>query len=232
MLKLLKSCIFLYLGLLLTSLSFAGDSISSQQEEVERIKAEILELAYEFVGDVDADGTKQAVIDDKIDELRNYIPNLSMQERAENAVGAWRQVWGPYAFDGSDSVPRGMDVNSIYQVIDADGFYYNFAKYNFGPITTRTFLRGNFEVTSDLIEVEFNQTGIILGERQTPMPLLTDKLERGEVRAIRFPDFLPPVGISGALIEIYADEDIRLNYGVIGEEVESPALFVMESFKE
>lgn len=224
--------ITLIFGLILSFFSHARDSISSQQQEIERIKTEILELAYSFVGDVDLDGSKQAIIEEKIEELRNYIPHLSMQEKAEKVIGAWRQVWGPYAFDGSDSVPRGMDVNNIYQVIDADGFYYNFAKYNFGPIRSRTFLRGNFEIASDRIDVEFNQTGLILGERDTPMPLLTQKLENREVRAVRFPDFLPPVGIGGALIEIYADDDIRLNYGVIGDDIDSPALFVMERFKQ
>lgn len=216
----------------LLSFSYAQSDMNVHDREVERIKNEIMNLAKSFTGQVDPDGSKQSRLEDKIEELKSYIPNLSMEERAENAIGAYRQVWGPYAFDGSDSVPRGMDVNNIYQVIDANGFYYNFAKYKFGPVRSRTFLRGNFEVTSDRIEVEFDQTGIILGERQTPMPLLVSKLENREVRAIRFPDFLPPVGISGALIEIYADEDIRLNYGVIGDDIQDPALFVMERFKK
>lgn len=209
----------------------SAQGFESKQEEINRLKQDIFELAYRFEGQADVDGTKQDEIELKIQELLELVPRLSFQDRAVKAIGAWRQVWGPYAFDDSQTVPDRIDVKNIYQVIKPGGYYYNFAQYNFGSRVVRSFLRGNFEILDDRIAVEFNRTGLILGSTDTPMPDLVDGLENRTVRAIRFPDFLPPSGIRGGLIEIYADDEIRLNYGTVGDSLDNPALFVMERWK-
>jgi hypothetical protein len=219
--------IFLGLGLALC-LSLFSAQASASNEVVQQLKKDIIDLAYSFEGQADPDLSKQAALEEKIDELLNYIPNLTMTEKAIRAIGSWRQIWGPYAFDDSQTVPDRMDVKNIYQVISPDGYYYNFGQYKFRTGVVRSFVRGIYEIQEDRIEVEFNGNGIILGQRQTPMYQLVDALENREIRAIRFPDFVPPIGIRGALIEVYADEDIRINYGVIGSDISKPALFVME----
>ena len=225
----MKQLKLLLIAFLLTLTSAHG--FESKSQEINRLKQEILELAYSFEGQADTDGTKQDEIELKIQELLLLVPRLSFQDRAVKAIGAWRQVWGPYAFDDSQTVPDRMDVKNIYQVIKPEGYYYNFAQYKFGNRLVRSFLRGNFEIQNDRIAVEFNRTGLILGSTDVAMPDLVDALENRTVRAVRFPDFLPPSGVRGGLIEIYADEDIRLNYGTVGDNLENPALFVMERWK-
>lgn len=206
-------------------------SVANAQNDVEALKKEILELARSYSGQADASGELQASIETKVDELLAIVPNLSMEEKALRALGAWRQVWGPYSYDNSASVPRGIDVNQIYQIIFKEGYYYNFAVYNFLGIESRTFLRGNFSIEEDRIAVEFNKSGLILGKSQLPLPYQASALENQSLRALYFPDFLPPNGITGALIELYADQDIRINYGVIGDDVSQPVIFVMEPVK-
>ncbi len=225
----MKQLQFLIIALFLSITS--ANSFETKQEEITFLKQEILALAYSFEGQADIDGSKQEEIEVKIQELLLLVPRLSFQDRAVKAIGAWRQVWGPYAFDDSQTVPDRIDVKNIYQVIKPEGYYYNFAQYNFGNRLIRSFLRGNFEIRDDRIAVEFNRTGLILGNSDTPMPGLVDGLENRTVRAVRFPDFLPPSGIRGGLIEIYADDEIRLNYGTVGDNLDNPALFVMERWK-
>lgn len=201
------------------------------QDSVEDIKKQIMELARSYSGQADPSGELQDSIETKVDELLAVVPNLTMAEKAVRALGAWRQVWGPYSYDNSASVPRGIDVNQIYQIIFKEGYYYNFAVYDFLGIKSRTFLRGNFIIEEDRVAVEFNKSGLILGKSQLPLPYQAMGLEDQSLRALYFPDFLPPNGITGALIEVYADQDIRINYGVIGDDVSNPVIFVMEPVK-
>jgi len=209
-------------------LSLFVSPLWASSENIQQLKKEILSMAYSFEGQADLDGTKQDALEEKIEELVNFIPNLTMTERALRAIGSWRQVWGPYAFDDSQTVPDRMDVKNIYQVISPDGYYYNFGQYIYRRGVVRSFVRGIYEIQEDRIEVEFNGNGIILGQPKTPMYLLVDALENRDIRAIRFPDFVPPIGIRGALVEVYADQDIRINYGVVGSDISRPALFIME----
>ena len=206
-------------------------SSASAQNNVDELKKEILNLARSYSGQADTSGDLQASIETKVDELLTLVPNLSMAEKAQRALGAWRQVWGPYSYDNSASVPRGIDVNQIYQIIFKEGYYYNFAVYNFVGIESRTFLRGNFSIEEDRIAVEFTKSGLILGKSQLPLPYQALALEDRSLRALYFPDFLPPNGITGALVELYADQDIRINYGVIGDDLSNPVIFVMEPVK-
>lgn len=221
----------IFLGLSLGLYLFSAQAIASS-EVIQQLKKEIIEMAYSFEGQADLDGTKQAALEEKIEELVTYIPNLTMTEKAIRAIGSWRQIWGPYAFDDSQTVPDRMDVKNIYQVISPDGYYYNFGQYKFRSRVVRSFVRGIYDIQEDRIEVEFDGNGIILGQPQTPMYELVDALETRNIRAIRFPDFVPPIGIKGALIEVYADADIRINYGVVGADISKPALFVMEPAKK
>lgn len=207
---------------------FSLTNLTSASEQLHQVKKEILELASSFEGQVDHEGELQEALEEKIDILLTLIPHLTMAEKAKRAVGAWRQVWGPYSYDGSNSIPRGMLVNQIFQVIDAKGHYYNFADYKWLGLRTRIFLRGNFSVEEDRIEVVFNKSGIVLGNRNAPRSQLARDLESGIARAIRFPDRFPPIGVTGALIEVYADKDIRINYGINGDETRPPTLFIME----
>lgn len=197
--------------------------------EIESLKSQIFEKAESFVGRVDTDGKLTAELEGLIDLLVAKSPVLPMPERAQRAIGSWRQVWGPYAFDGSTRVPPGLDVKNIYQVIAPEGYYYNFAQYKLTDSKLiRTFLRGEFAVQSDSIFVKFTNLGVILGQKSLPLPQFAEFIEQGKAKVINAPRWLPPTGIEGRLFEIYADETLRINYGTVADSQKLPALFVMQ----
>lgn len=190
------------------------------------LRAEIVSLAESFKGQTDPDGSKQKELESLIEKFMQGRANLTIGERAAKIAGnTWNQIWGPYAFDGTDNLPPGIDVNQIYQYVSEEGYYYNFAEYTLLGRTVRTFLRGNYEVLTDSIAVEFNKTGLLLED--LPYDTAGDLIENKEARVLNFPSFLPPVGIGGKLEEVYADDEIRINYGVIGDDLSTKALFVM-----
>lgn len=209
--------------------SFFSTSIFAR--EIKEIKIEILELAESFKGQMDIDGSKQAAIEELVEELLREVPSLSMAQKAERAFGVWNQVWGPYAFDDSDRMPPGIDVNKIYQYISREGYYYNFAEYKLLGARLRMFLRGNYSLASDRINVEFNRTGLIRETGDIDYFNAGDNIEKGKLKVINFPQNLPPVGVKGALVEVYADDEMRINYGVVGDDLSSQAIFVMRRVK-
>ena len=211
---------------LLTILFIANFSFGSELSE---IKSELIEKAKTFQGRIDTDGTLQKEIETIVAKLIPYQDNLTMEERALKAVGTWNQIWGPYAFDGSDSIPPGQDIKNIYQYISPHGYYYNFAEYVFLGKRFRTYLRGNYQIERDRINVEFNETGII--REDVNYITAGEKIENGKIKVFRLPRNLPPVGIGGALEEVYADEDLRVNYGTIGDDLSTKSIFTMQRVK-
>ena len=209
--------------LMALTLTFSGVS----HARVEDVKNDIIDLAREFKGTTDPTGEKQEQLEERVEDLLAFVPNFTMEEKVLRAAGAWKQVWGPYAFNGSSGIPTGLNIDKIFQVLSKDGYYYNFAQYELFGLTFRSFLRGNYEIESDRVTVEFTNSGLILGEEDTPMYKLTDELENDEIRTIRFPSFLPPIGIEGSLIEVYADEDIRINYGTSENQPER-SIFILK----
>lgn len=194
------------------------------------IKKEIMDLAQSFQGQMDEDGSKQKQIELLVDELLKEVPNYTMQEKATRALGVWNQIWGPYAFDDSNRMPPGIDHSKIYQYISNAGFYYNFAEYKLLGFTQKSYLRGVYEIKDDRISVEFTNLGFIR-QNEVDYTTIGDDLEAGAVRTIPLPRQFPPAGIKGALIEVYADDEIRINYGVVGGNIDKPAIFVMKRIK-
>ena len=193
---------------------------------ISSLKAEIFKLAESFVGQTDPDGSKQKKLEVLVNKLRELIPEQTMQERAMDSVGVWNQVWGPYAFDGSDTVPPGQDPRGIYQYISPDGFYYNFGEYNFLGLNIKFFVRGDYRILDDRIRVEFTDHGLVK-EKEVNYLTLGEELESGTARRYDFPRSLPPVGVEGALVEVYADDEIRINYGVQGQDLSDKTIFIM-----
>ena len=215
----------------ISSLLFIGFITTSFARDITTIKLEILEMAESFKGQTDEDGSKQEALEILIDELMTFVPNMSMEEKAMRALGTWNQVWGPYAFDDSNTVPGGLNVDKIYQYISGDGYYYNFSEKKFAGINVKYFLRGEYEIAEDRINVKFTKTGLILKRGEVNYASAGEAIENKDLRVFNFPASLPPVGVSGALIEVYADEEMRINYGVVGGDIDNPALFILKRAK-
>lgn len=203
---------------------------SSYARDLDGIKRDILSLAQSYQGQMDEDGSKQKKLETLISELKSLVPQLSMQQRAVRALGVWHQVWGPYAFDDSNRMPPGIDPANIYQYISGEGFYYNFAEYNFFGINLKSYLKGKYQILDDRINVQFTNHGLVR-EKEVNYAKLGDDLEAGAVRTTAFPNQIPPAGVKGNLIEVFADHEMRINYGVVGDNISQPALFIMQRIR-
>lgn len=184
-------------------------------QDLNAVKSQILTLAQSYVGQADPDGSKAKSFEPLIEELLARSPQQSMADKAAAAVGAWKQVWGPSSYNNSGLAPSGLDPANIYQVVSSSGYYTNVGVYDFLGIHVVGLLKGEYQVNPDQIDVQFVQSGILLervpeGYTLADLPALKDQ---GKLCLIEFPDFFPPVGIKGALVEVYDDQNLRITYG-------------------
>ncbi len=204
--KLIKQSIFV--------LTLLG-TISAPAQDLQALKSQILELAASYSGQSDPDGSKAKSFEPLIAELLALSAPKTMQEKAVAAVGAWKQIWGPYSYNNSGAAPSGLDPNNIYQVISKTGFYTNVGIYDFLGLHLIGLLKGQYSVSQEKIGVQFKQSGILLEAVPKPYTLadLPALKEEGKLCLLEFPKFLPPVGIKGVLIEVFDDPDLRITYG-------------------
>jgi len=204
-------------------------SLSAMAQDLATVKTKIFDLAKSYSGQADPDGSKTKSFEPLIAELLALSPSRTMQEKAAAAEGAWKQVWGPYSYNNSGAAPSGLDPDNIFQVISAKGYYTNVGIYDILGLHLIGILKGQYSVAMDEINVEFKQSGLLLeavpkGYSLADLPALK---EQGKLRLLEFPKFLPPVGIKGALLEVYEDEDLRITYGKqVGQPGET--LYIME----
>jgi hypothetical protein len=215
--------------LILCSLLFLSLSIAQASDErISELKAEILTLAKKFEGKTDQDGKLQGQIEERVQDLERLIPSLSMEERAGKIIGPWRQVFGPYSPTGDGTIPTGSRTDHIYQVIMRDGIFYNVALFERAGIKTVFLLKGNYTITPQAIEGIFVRNSVLM--RNIPernFAELPAKLEAGEISVVHLPRWLPPVGLGGQLLEVYADAEIRILRGLTAQ-FSRPALYIME----
>jgi hypothetical protein len=217
----------LVLGLLVVALSQGVKA--DVPKDVPMLKAEILQLAKSYAGQADPDGSKKKSFEGLISKLLEVTPQRTTQEKAVNAVGAWRQIWGPYDKNSSAKKSPVLDPKSIYQVIAPNGFYTNVAVYDLKGFRVVGILKGKYQVDANQISIQFVENGILwqkipTGYTLADLPNLHDK---NKIKVLDFPASWPPVGIKGSLHEIYSDDTLRLTMGV-QEGQAGETLYVLE----
>lgn len=193
--------------------------MSEEKRDKELIKEDILALARRYLGQGDADFSKQEKINILVNELLDSAPQPPVKKRLSLLYGPWKQVWGPYDYRNKN---RGIDpsvtVDEIYQVVFEGGYYYNVNpnKEN-GKIGL---LRGEYKLASDdsdFLNVHFTAFPATK-TRPNDLPLweLPKLAEAGTL-----PDetHVVPKWIvrlffgGGALREVYTDDTMRITYG-------------------
>jgi hypothetical protein len=216
-----------------------AQDLTLPKDSVILIKQKILALAQSYSGRGDPDFSKQKSFEPLIAELLALQPQPSVRDRAKLLAGAWYQVWGPYNYRSSErSVDPEIGVNEIYQVVFADGFYYNVT-----PLLSKTggkperiaLLRGEYQfdpVQKDVLNVKFTRYPGLSSRPAAPVKLyeLPKLVELGDLT----PDIniVPTLVVKfffggGALKEIYTDSDLRIFYGSSNKQFEKAALYVM-----
>ena len=211
--------------LLLSSYAIAKDP------RVNELKMEIVKLAQAAEGKPDLEGTLQAAIESKVQDLEKILTYESMEEKAVKIIGPWRQVFGPYSATGDGTIPFGSRTDKIYQVVFPKGIFYNLALFEKAKIKVVFLLKGEYSVTDEAIEGIFVKNSIVAKKiNESILHQLPQMLESGEITATHLPARLPPVGQGGKLLEVYADKDHRILRGMT-PQFKRPALYIMERVK-
>jgi hypothetical protein len=209
---------------------------AEQLKTPEAVKAELLAVARSHKGEGDPELRIQQELEPYVRRLIQLAPQPPISQRKNRLVGAWHQVWGPYDYRKNDKrgVDPASDADHIYQVVFAEGYYYNVANVlnpkNRQPKLT-ILLRGEYAFT------ETNQVNVRFTNMRKLKPLppsastyasLPARSEAkqlpGEKKVLW--DWLVPILIGkGTLEEVYTDADLRLTYG---SSPGRPYLYVLE----
>lgn len=211
---------------------------STHQETVGDLKTQIFNLAKSYEGQGDPDQSKQKTIEVLVDKLIKENPMRPVADRISLLAGAWKQVWGPYDYrNDNGGVDPKLGVNEIYQVVFADGYYYNVAPYYPKNDKSREqigLLRGEFKLDgSDAngLRVKFTKYPGVQ-PRPNNMNIWdlaalaeADHLEN-EITIV--PTFIVKLFFGGGkLEEVYTDSDMRILYGSKGKKNARRSIYIM-----
>jgi hypothetical protein len=145
-------------------------------------------------------------LDPLINRLLEITPSQSEAERSSLVVGSWRSLWSDQVFG------QGVDNSQVYQVVSNDGFYYNISRVDSERGVFTNFLRGAYEVKGSYLAIEFTSNKLVPSfyPPSTNLTNLANRFEEGEIEAFPIPG---PIGVTGALLNIYVDHDLRIVYG-------------------
>lgn len=221
-------------SLLISPLSFAN----TKEESVDDLKSQILEMAKSFEGQGDPDQSKQNTLEPLVEKLIQANPMPPVKDRISTLAGAWKQVWGPYDYrNDAGGVDPKLGVKEIYQVVFADGFYYNVAPYYPNENINEEqigLLRGEFKLdASDPtgLRVKFTDYPGV-DPRPTGMEIweLAAIAEAGQLqnKVTIVPSWIVKFFFGGGkLEEVYTDKDMRILYGSKGKPGARRSLYVM-----
>ena len=201
------------------------------QSCVQILKSDIMTLAKTYEGQEDRDGSKQKALEVLVEELEQLIEPLTIEEKAQKIIGEWRQVFGPYSEKADGTITPGMVTEHIYQTIFPNNIYYNVALTKLAGLRSVVLLKGKYDILPQAIKAEFTKQSLLL--RNIPLEgfsKLPAKLEAGDLRVVNLPDRLPPVGLGGELLEVYADDELRILRGTSPSYTKT-ALLIMEKVK-
>ena len=210
------------------ALSLSSPSLWAATSRVEILKEQIIEVARSYAGQDDKLVEARQTLDPLVKKLASYNQATTAAEQLPELVGAWKEIWS----DEREPTPPGfsIDRSQVYQVIDANGFFYNFAD------TTTPFgqgvgiLRGIYAPREGVaLNIEFTASKFRVGPLAPGADLtaLVADVE-SEVPSASSPDKPNgPVGVKGILENVYVDKDFRVSIEK-DPELNVRALFVLE----
>ena len=114
--------------LLLCSLSIFAQEFTpaTRLNSVTDLDPEIVKIATFYKGQGDESFKIQNTLQPYVDKLLVLSPQPVIANRIDILAGSWKQVWGPYNYRSQKRIvdPQ-LDPDKIFQVVSADGYYYN-----------------------------------------------------------------------------------------------------------
>lgn len=221
-----------------TLLALQLGQASTRDEAISDLKIQILTLAKSYEGQGDPDQSKQKTIEILVQKLIKESPMPPIADRISVLAGAWKQVWGPYDYrNDNGGVDPTLGVNEIYQVVFADGYYYNVAPYYPNEDKSREqigLLRGKFKLDSEDpngLRVKFTKYP---GIEPRPEGInLWELAALSEANQLENQVTIVPTWIvklffgGGKLEEVYTDQDLRILYGSNGKKNSRRSIYIM-----
>ncbi len=221
-----------------TLLNMQFSIAGSQDEAVRNLKDQIVSLAASYEGQGDPDQSKQKTIDVLVEMLVKENPMPPVSERISILAGAWKQIWGPYDYRNDvGGVDPKIGINEIYQVISADGYYYNVSPLYPDEDRRREqigLLRGEFKLDPNDINglrVQFTKYPGV--EPRPHGTNIWELAERAEMNSLENEITIVPTWVvrlffgRGKLEEVYTDADLRIVYGSNGKRNARRSIYVM-----
>ncbi len=201
--------------------------VSAQGEpNLKALKSFIVNTARSFQGKCDADDNRPEFrqrLENLIPVLLKLAPKQTEAEKLPKVAGGWQQIWA----DQSGGAPGTcVSAKDIYQVVFAEGYYWNISKNISARGEALGLLRGTYEVLPEFLRIEFTDLAfsVTYPPRGTNLIALAARAERREFTALP-KNF--PVGLKGDLANIYVDDTLRIVRGKSDFEPNTTSLFVL-----
>lgn len=214
--------------------SQSGFTMTATQD----LKQRILDLAKSYEGQGDADQSKQRTLEPLVEELVRLNPMPPIRERIPVLAGTWKQVWGPYEYrNDNGGIDNTLGIFEIYQVVSADGYYYNVAPYYPDGDRSREqigLLRGEYVLDpndANGLRVQFTRyPGVDPRPANMQIWELAPLAEAGTLQneVTIVPTWVVRLFFGGGkLEEVYTDQDMRIVFGSSDKRNSRRSIYVM-----
>jgi hypothetical protein len=201
-------------------LSAADDGLSSQltPSQLADTKRALRALASANIDRTDNLPAVRAQVDPLVAKLARHFGTRSAVQKLPLVKGAWRQSWTDFPYPMAKYLS--MDPRQTYQVVTADGYYYNLGDDTAAGFLGLTgVLRGSYAPAGALLRIRFTASGFRLGRLAQGEDLFA--LAQGLESGARYYFGIPggghapngPIDISGTLETLYVDGDLRVERG-------------------
>lgn len=192
----------------------------SASDRITTLKSAITSIAKANQARHDNTADVRAELQPLVDELVSLVPVRAEAEKLPTVVGGWQNLWTDMSFRGGY-----VDDANIYQVVYADGYYYNISRITPPDGEATGFLRGSFVDAGDHLDIEFTRNALSLEWLRSGADLIRagQAVETGEMHVTDRPG---PIGVRGRLQNTYVDEDLRIVIGQSSTDAQD-SLFVL-----
>lgn len=214
-------------ALTLASTAQAQDDHTPLPPEVAQAKAEIVAISLANT-DRWGDPAVQAQLKVPAEVLARWFADNRPVDEVDLTLGSWRAIWYEDASLVTEPGPGIVaDRENSYQVV-REGFYVNVGNYalDLGLVQVPfvSMLVGDYDIIRPLtagnagafglnaIDLEFAESGTVGGRLPTGVSLtaLADAFRAGSISYMPVPG---PAGVTGELLNLYVDDDLRVAFG-------------------
>lgn len=202
------------------AMSSASQGRTAGESRLDYLKGSIIQIGKNNQNNLEEILDVRNQLDPLVNELLELAPSQTEAQRASLAVGGWKHIWSDQEFG------YGSDLSQIYQVVSPKGFYYNISKVDSPRGELTNFLRGAYQDKGSYLSIEFTNNQATFGfyPAGTDLAHLAEEFESGHIPSQSIPG---PIGVTGILMNIYVDHDLRIVYGNSISD-SRPRLFLLE----